>query len=108
MAVNFVGAAVMESSMWPCDEGTRTRFSHGHVEDSVTVAPTFERGTHFPGVALVCRCSSSPGSHHSFVKRSQSFATNGEAPFVRREFANGQGPVLMSGGCRDGSDSDRG
>ncbi len=33
------GATVTESSTWPCSDVESTSHSHGHVEDSVTVAP---------------------------------------------------------------------
>ncbi len=36
----LLGATVTESATWPCNGGTRSRHSHGHVADSVTVAPT--------------------------------------------------------------------
>ena len=33
------GATVTESSTWPCEDVKTISQSHGHVEDSVTVAP---------------------------------------------------------------------
>ncbi len=42
------GVTVTKSSTWPCDEGARFLFPHGHVEDSVTVAPTFLSGIDAP------------------------------------------------------------
>ena len=35
----YLGATVTESSTWPCRAGGRSPSLHGHVEDSVTVAP---------------------------------------------------------------------
>ena len=35
-----LGATVTESSTWPCDDVKPIFQSHGHVEDSVTVAPS--------------------------------------------------------------------
>ena len=34
-----MGATVTESSTWSCHDASATRRTHGHVEDSVTVAP---------------------------------------------------------------------
>ncbi len=43
------GAPVMEFSTWPCDWEISLMSLHGHVEDSVTVAPQWEKGIG-PGV----------------------------------------------------------
>ena len=34
-----MGATVTESSTWPCSNGEPNSPFHGHVEDSMTVAP---------------------------------------------------------------------
>ena len=39
-----MGATITESSTWSCDWENGWTTSHGHVEDSVTVAPCFAKG----------------------------------------------------------------